>query len=259
MVKCDVQFEVKATQIKKNQILHECIISKKAEDGTIICANDTAAVCIRSTKILQGMRKGNNIIVRAGVFRYKISRSKISVIGYPFIAVFNKVGVIYNISPTSSKFLQELLSDLEKSMKKCKEHKNYDYFKKLLYPCKLTTRATQDKKFSKFRKIPIDKIFQKKKIFITLPDHIDPTEGVVLAANNIEVEHVLNPASKDLWKNDPQFIISPQYDSDKIIGQLIYQMIEYFDEIETFCKLYDTAEKIKNKQYQFTIYEKSKK
>lgn len=259
IVKCDVQFEVRVLQFKKNQIIHGCVINKKAENGTVICANDDVAIYIRASKILQGARKGDTIIARAGMFRYKIARPKISVNGFPFIAIFNNVGVIYNITPISSKFLQELLDELNKRMERCKKYKEYDYFRKLLFPCKLTTKATRDKKFSEFKKVPIGEIFQTKEVFITLPDHVDLAEGVVLSATDIDIGHVLNPTSKDVWVKDSQFIINTQYDSNKIIGQFIYQMIEYFNEIETFCKLYDTDEQMKKYIKQFDIYEKSKR
>lgn len=249
--KCDVQFEVKAVQLKKNQIIHGCIIKKKAEDGTIICKNGDVALIIEANKLLQGMREGDTIITRLNLSRYKITRNKISVNGFPFVPVFNNKGIIFEVSSHSSRFLQNLLTEL-KEASKCKKHKNYKYFKSLLYPCKPKTKSLYEKKFTNFSKTPIDKLFEKKISFLTFPDFIDPSDEVVLTATDIKIDKVLTPKSRDLWQKDHNFVISNKYNSNMIIGQIIVKMIEYYNELNTFCKLYEKGDS------QFNIYKNNK-
>lgn len=251
-IKCDVQFEVKALQLKKNEIIHGCIVTKKAEDGTIICKNDDAAIYIKANKLLQGVREGDKIITRLNLSKYKIYKDKISVNGFPFIPVVNDKGIIFEVSPSSSRFLQNLLAEL-KEASKCQEHKNFNYFKNLLYPCKPKTKTLYEKKFSNFNKTPIHKIFEKKISFITFPDFIDPSDEIVLTATKIKIDNILTPNSKDLWGKDHNYIISNKYNSNMVVGQIIFKMIEYYNELNTFCNLYEKEDP------QFNIYINNKK
>lgn len=260
--KCDVQFEVRAIQLKKNQIIHECVIKKKAEDGTIICKNDIVAIVIKDNKLLQGVREGDTIITRNKFSGYKITRqetsgrkinrAKISVHGFPFIPIFNNKGIIFEVSPFSSRFLKNLLNEL-KEASKCKKHKNYKYFKSMLYPCKPKTKMLYEKKFNTFDKTPIDKVFEKKISFLTFPDFIDPSDEVVLTATDIKIDNLLTPKSRDLWRKDHNFIITNKYNSNMVVGQIIVKMIEYYNELNTFCKLYEKGDS------QFNIYINNKK
>ncbi len=131
------------TGMKIKQII---LAGKHANYDTIECRNDHVIAFLRIQKGVEQFKVGDSIPIRVGQSLYKIGNEQVLVNGYPFLP-FLPDQVMYNVgklSPETKAFFTSMVAPLFERELKRKETLNrarWEFFSKLIHPCKKETKA----------------------------------------------------------------------------------------------------------------------
>lgn len=249
---CSVRVNVRGIAIKKHEILHDCVVKKIDKDGHIICKNQYSAVYIKASKVLQTIKQGQTIIALAGLVRYKMFESAISVNALPFIPIVDELStVIYTVVVSNTPLMVGMLESMEVEIKKNEsiDKDVYSFFIELLYPYKTKKKFDQNKELAKsINSIVEDK--NGKTITISQPDYIPMDTPLVLIHDKVDAENVLG--TDQLQAVDGGILITENYES--IMGLIIHKYIEHMLTIRKLCESYSTMELVKSNNNIWEIY-----
>lgn len=151
-----IQFEANVLIYQTNEIIHDCVIIKKEQNGIIHAKSKYCGIQININQNLSIYEIGNKIPVIVKMLRYNINQPEISVLAIPFIPVKYDI-IIYNtvndLSDKSHNMLLQLndkVSELDSLIKKLNksDKKIYDFFKDLLLDNKLKNKNLLEKRIN---------------------------------------------------------------------------------------------------------------
>ena len=151
-----IQFEANVLIYQTNEIIHDCVIIKKEQNGIIHAKSKYCGIQININQNLSIYEIGNKIPVIVKMLRYNINQPEISVLAIPFIPVKYDI-IIYNtvndLSDKSHNMLLQLndkVSELDSLIKKLNKNdkKIYDFFKDLLLDNKLKNKNSLEKRIN---------------------------------------------------------------------------------------------------------------
>ena len=255
---CNVQFRVRGVVIKKNEMIHDCVVKKIDKDGHIICKNKYSAIYIRASKALQTIKQGQTIVALAGLVNYKMFKPAISVNALPFIPIIDKSSdIIYTVhvsNPTG--IVKKMLTRMEDEIKQNQslDKEVYAFFLDLFYPYQTKKRYDKDKASTKTLS-HIASSASGTKLNLSQPDWLPMDEPVVLSYEKVESDDVLG--TDELKATGDGIVVTENYET--IMGYMVHKYIEHMVTIRKLCTTYNTMELVNENSNVWDIYKRHRK
>jgi len=244
----DISFEVTGVIYEKGEIIHNCRIIQINNNGTMHAKSEYASIKIKNVDGLVVVKENDTMPVIVHEHRCNIFEEEISILAIPFIPIV-KQPIIYNITGTTKDishiFDFNLLQNTIKELNSAKTNKTvYKFFTELIYPYKILQK--------------ID--FQKKDITLENLNTIASGDLLYSPETYLDCDTVciLTQANKEKILQLPEATILDINKNDYIL----YVLTDYLRRLQTlqeFLTIYDTRDKIKEKDQIWSLYKLFKK
>lgn len=244
----DISFEVTGVIYEKGEIIHNCKIIQINNNGTMHAKSEYASINIKNVEGLVVVKENDTIPVIVHEHRCNIFEEEISVLAIPFIPIL-KQPIIYNITSATKDigdvFDFELLQNTIKEVNTLKTNKVvYKFFSELIYPYKTLQKNNY------------------KTIKITLENLLALSQGDLLYSPEAYLDcDTICVLSQDTKEKILQLPEATVLDIDKK-DYILYVANTYLQRLRTlkeFLTIYDTREKIKEKEQIWSLYNLLKK
>jgi hypothetical protein len=252
---CNVRMTVRGIVIKKHEMLHECVVKKIDKDGHIICKNKYSAVYIRASNALQTIKEGQTIVALAGLVKYKLFKSAISVNALPFIPIIDPTAsVIYIVVVKhTNNIVKKTLVKMEEEIEKNKSLNGevYAFFINLIYPYNSKKKYNNNGAATKSLE-SIANATNGTKLTISQPDWLPYDEPSVLVHNEVEAKDYLD--TDELQATDDGIVITENYET--VVGYMIHKYLEHMVTIRQLCTTYNTIDIVNENSNIWNIYKR---
>ena len=249
----DLTFEVLGIIYENGDIIHNCKIIQINNNGIMHAKSEYASLYIKNILEVHVFKENDEIPVLVKMSRYNIYDNEISVSSIPLVPILKK-STIFQISDIDVnqnqimelfdfKELEQLENDIEIMSK---SHKSvFNFFKELLYPFKKIS-ITPGKK----NKISLDNMQLLQQLDMIYMPNSYLIDDSYLVLNNSDKNKIMS------MYDDTSILNINKQDLILHILNNYYRNLTHFIE---FLKIYDTAEKIKNKSQFWSLYKTFKK
>ncbi len=238
--KMPVTFIANCLIYNTGDIINNCIVDKKMDNGCLICHSDNVSIFINKNNLLTGIDIGQIISIKVGKAAYDIGKSMISINAYPMIYDFNPK--YYRINTKELTEQQRMIvkenldriGDLEEDIAKLRKTSEnmYKYFHDLFYAYKSAPDIKQLKTISLF----------------------DEIDGWVCRDPRIDL---VSP-NLVIYEQIPQGVIVEVSTSRSALMTCIDDVINYLTMMKEYMEIYNTEVLIKSHKNYWLVWSRSK-